>query len=361
MSFFSTLGNIATGGILGLLTKGNSKNKKDPYADFLNTIKPYLDKSQAISDETWGLARDELTKANSTLNIPLDFYKRLQNGDMTLDEVMQYFTNPEMNKNQDENQMILENFGVRGGRRAADISNEQVNRESNINSAYQNLKTQAPAALTNIGQIFGSMGSGLLGSSLEANNTGLQSMFNIENFRQADKERKAEIISSVIGAIGSAAGFIACVTGDTEVNTSVGKISINELFKTYETNNFRIKASKSEDRLVSVPILYIKETPSQDIWLIETTSGHKLRGTKNHCIVTSLEDYTEKPLEALTLDDKAIILVNGHVEELGIKSIKQLDEKESVYIMKLGDYENNYMFVTNGFLSIDDDIRLSKG
>jgi hypothetical protein len=29
--------------------------------------------------------------------------------------------------------------------------------------------------------------------------------------------------------------------------------------------------------------------------------------------------------------------------------------------MKLGDYENNYMFVTNGFLSIDDDIRLSKG
>lgn len=357
MSFFNNWFSLP--GLIGkAFGVGGDKKKKDPYADFLSSIKPYLDKANDISDETWGLAKDELNKANTILDIPLDFYKRLQSGSMTLDEVMQYFTNPEMNKNQDENQMILENFGVRGGRRAADISNEQVNRESNINSAYMNLKSQAPQALTNLGQIFGNMGTNLLNPALAGNATGLESMFNIENFRQADKARKAEIISSILGSIGSAAGFLACVTGDTEIHTSLGKVSIKELYHTYETNSYKIKASINGDRLVSVPVLYIRETPNQEIWLVETHTGHKLRGTRNHYIITSLEDYTEKPLEALTLDDKVVILTNGHVEELNIKSISQLDEKESVYIMKLGDVENNYMFVTNGFLSLDDDIRL---
>lgn len=357
MSILSRIANFATGGLSGtIFGVGGGKKKKDPYADFLAQLKPYLDQANNISNESFNLAKTNLQEGNKLLQIPADFYQKILSGNFTIDELGQYFSNPEITENEDENQQLLEEFGVRGGRRAADLTNNITNKESNLNRVYQEIKSRAPEALGNIGQIMSSLGAGLLDPALAGNNVGLSSLFNIEQFRQGDKQRKADMISNIIGSIGSVVGFLACVTGETKILTSMGEVMIEDLYNS-DWGNIKIKASKDFDRLVSLPIISIRETPNRQVFELETRSGYKLQATDNHFIVTSAEPYTEKPISSLTLDDKAIILEHGRLKEDGIKSVNPIGNR-TVYIIKIADNEYNYSFVTNNFLSIDDDPRL---
>jgi hypothetical protein len=321
-----------------LFTK--SKPKKDPYADFMAQIKPYLDRSQAVSDESFSLAKTNLETGNNLLNIPADFYKRIMSGNFSMNELSSYFSNPDITKNQDENQQIVEEFGVRGGRRAADLTNTQTNRESALNKAYQEIKSRAPDALGSIGQAFSGLGASLLNPALAGNSVGLESMFNIEGFNQADKQRKSDMIASIIGSIGSVAGFLACVTGDTKILTSMGEVMISDLMAVEDITEIKVKACRNGElnRLVSLPIISIRETPNKAVFEVETKSGYKMTCTNNHFIVTANEPYIEKPINTLTLDDKAIILQHGRLIEDPIKSITPIGHN-MVYMIKVADDE----------------------
>jgi hypothetical protein len=356
------IGNFLTFGLAGKLF-GGGKKSKDPYQSVLDKIAPYLGSQQQIADFLYGgSGKGAIESGLANLNIPLEFWKKVQSGEMSGDEVLQYLGGSELVDNQDENQMILENFGVRGGRRAADLSGTQVNRERTLQNAYQGLRQAAPDAIASLSQMllgYGTQASGIaLGGYGDIANSLLSQSGLLLNKQMSDAANKANIISSILGAIGSVAGFAACVVGDTRVLTSSGMMNMDDIYNEFQTNTIKLKASSDGARLVSIPINYVRKQDNCDIYEIKTRDGHSLKCTNEHFLITSLEPYIEKPISAFTLNDNVMLLHNGHIYDDYIKSINKLNNKDSVYIVKLGDEDVNYMFVTDGFLSIDDDVRL---
>jgi hypothetical protein len=373
MGFLDFLKNASGIGLIQKAFSGKDKNpdgtdKNDIYAEIKSLLGTYT--GNAKNDYIKGIGlnfektgKESITGGLGGLNEVQDFYQSIMSGDVGLD----YFNSPELTQNQDENQRILEEFGVRGGRRAADLSGLQVSRESSLNKAYQNLKQQAPQGLQNVsGQIldYGQQASTLaLGAYSDIVDKYLNE-FNIElGGRENASDRKAAIINGVLAAAGTAIGFAACVTGDTRVLTSHGYKVFEDLHNEFNKDNtvpIKIKASVEGDRLVSTRIQYIRKTYDKKVYEVRTFDGHKLSCTDNHFIVISLDPYIEKPISQLTLDDKAVLLENGRVYQDNIKSITEIPDLQTVYIIKLGleNDDKNYMFVTDGFLSIDDDLKL---
>lgn len=209
MSFLSGLGNFLVGGVTGSLLKpfGSGGSKKDPYADLLSQLSPYLNQNKEIAQQagTSGLAN--IDSAKNDYDYVSDYLKKLLNG--SDDELLKMLDASGATKNIDENQQLQSELGVRGGTRASILGQAGFDRDAALSNILKQLRFSAPDKIANIAQAIGNLGLGELsasqGSSAQANNT----IFGIEQIKQADKARKAALIQSIISSIGGAAGTLA--------------------------------------------------------------------------------------------------------------------------------------------------------
>lgn len=206
MAWWKKLLSIGTGGLVGqtLWGGGSGEKKKDPYADLLAQLAPYLEQNKKIATQagTEGLA--DIGTARKDLDYVSSYLKKLFEG--SDDDLLKLLDAGGATRNIDENEQQLSEFGVRGGRRAASLGQLGFNRDASLNNLLKQLRFSAPDKIANIAQILGNMGLGELsasqGSSAQASNV----FFGIQGLREADKDRKAALIGSIIEAIGGAAG-----------------------------------------------------------------------------------------------------------------------------------------------------------
>jgi hypothetical protein len=376
MSFWSKLIGVGTGGLFGdtLFSKGDKKEtnpdgtpKNDIYSEIKSLLGVYTGNAgnqqggiKGIGDFFKTTGQQSVNQGLTGLTDLTKFYSDIMSGKTGPNMGLDFFNSPEITQNQDENQRLLEEFGVRGGRRAADLSSTQLARESNLNKAYQAFKSQAPGALGNLHDRilgYGQQASTLaLGAYSDIADKYLQ-QFGIElGGRQNESDRKAGIINGVLAAAGSALGAAAafCFTGDTRILTNHGWKAASDLKDTD-----RLKASSDTNRLITYDIYRIRKKDNQQCYEVRTYDGTTLKCTDTHLLITSLEPYGEMIVRDLSIDDEVMLLDKGRIYTDRIRSITKIPELQTVYMVKIDNNDTNFMFVTNNFLSVDDYIDLS--
>jgi hypothetical protein len=345
MSFWSKLIGVGTGGLFGdtLFSKGDKKEtnpdgtpKNDIYSEIKSLLGVYTGNAgnqqggiKGIGDFFKTTGQQSVNQGLTGLTDLTKFYSDIMSGKTGPNMGLDFFNSPEITQNQDENQRLLEEFGVRGGRRAADLSSTQLARESNLNKAYQAFKSQAPGALGNLHDRilgYGQQASTLaLGAYSDIADKYLQ-QFGIElGGRQNESDRKAGIINGVLAAAGSALGAAASDT----------------------------------NRLITYDIYRIRKKDNQQCYEVRTYDGTTLKCTDTHLLITSLEPYGEMIVRDLSIDDEVMLLDKGRIYTDRIRSITKIPELQTVYMVKIDNNDTNFMFVTNNFLSVDDYIDLS--
>lgn len=213
MGFLSGLGNFLVGGVTGGILKpfGSSGNKADPYADLLNQLSPYLNQNKEIANQTGNAGLADTTFARNDFNYVSDYLKKLLNG--SDDELLKMLDASGATKNIDENQQMQSELGVRGGRRASILGQSGFDRDAALSNILKQLRFSAPDKIANIASMIGNLGVGELNASMGASGANVNTIFGVEQLRQADKARKAALIQSIFQSIGGVAGTLAAGGG----------------------------------------------------------------------------------------------------------------------------------------------------
>lgn len=209
MGFLSGLGNFLVGGITGGLLKpfGDGKKKNDPYAALMAQLNPILQSQQKINEQTAASGLANTAAARQDYDFVNKYLKDILTG--SDDNILKLFDTATLTQNIDENVQQLSEQGVRGGRRAASLSQAGFDRDASINRVLQQLRFAAPMQIAQIGQAIGNLGLGELSASQGSAANASNVLFGIEGLKQADADRRAQLISSIFSAIGGAAGAIA--------------------------------------------------------------------------------------------------------------------------------------------------------
>lgn len=184
-----------------------SKPKDDPYAKLMAQLQPLIDQQKKISGQAGDQGLSDASKASGDYDYVTKYLKTFLTG--SDDELLKQFDVSGATKNIDENEQQLSEQGVRGGARAASLGQSYFDRDASINRILQQIRQSAPDKIAQIAQAQGNLGTGLLSASLGGSAGASQNLFGVEQLKQADADRRAQLISSIFGAIGGAAGTIA--------------------------------------------------------------------------------------------------------------------------------------------------------
>lgn len=208
MGFWSGLGNIFTGSLTaGLWQPFGKKKKEDPYAALMTQLNPIIQSQQKIAEQTSKSGLANTAEARANYDYVSGVLKNILSG--SDDELLKMFDSAAMTRNIDENVQQLSEQGVRGGRRAAALSQSYFDRDAAINRVLQQLRFAAPMQLAQVGQAIGNLGLGELSAASGAGAQASNIMFGIEQLKDADSDRRAQLIGSIFAAIGGTAGAIA--------------------------------------------------------------------------------------------------------------------------------------------------------
>lgn len=188
--------------VSNLFTK--DKPKTDPYAALMGQLQPLIDQQKKISGQAGNAGLADTATARGDYDYVTKYLKTFLTG--SDDEILKQLNVGDYTKNIDENEQQLSEQGVRGGARAASLGQGYFNRDAAINRILQQVRQSAPDKIANIGQAMGNLGLGELSASLGGSGQASQNIFGVEDLRQRDADRRAQLISSIFSAIGGAAG-----------------------------------------------------------------------------------------------------------------------------------------------------------
>lgn len=345
MSFLSVLGNLATGGILGAIT-GSKKKKKEPNINEL--LAPYLKQYSDIATTYSGQAKEDYSKATLGYDEAMKYYQNILNGSREdlLGTIDATGATAALNEQERQNYELA----PRGGRRAATAMNLDFSKMAELNKLLQYLKGQAPGQIANISQAFANMGQGKLAAAMGGTAGGTNILFGEEQIAQQEKDRKAALIGSILGAAGSVLGTFACNTLDTWIYTSNGYKQLAEL----EIGD-RVYTLGAEEKLEEAKIIRKDLKENQEIWEL-TCDDTCLKGTLSHVIGgMNNNEYSFQNLAEVLIP--LPIYKNDELFTTIMKSLKKKDKKEDVVILKLNNEKQNFSYITNGLISIDADCR----
>lgn len=191
-------------GLFSFLT-GGSGNSKDLTA-LTNQLQPYLNQLNAISQYGFEQGKADYAKAGSTLDIPIQYYKDILGGDF--DKILKSLNSDEVIRNYDDQSRLVNEFGLRGGNRAATASSNEFNKQGELNTTLQGIRAQAPEHLAQLGQILAGIAQGKIALTDDLK-TIIQSMFGLQNIRENNKDRQAKLITSYLQAAAGVAGAAA--------------------------------------------------------------------------------------------------------------------------------------------------------
>src|ERR1041384_6057307 len=208
MPFAAAIPFIA-GGAAGGLTAlfGKKKKQEDPYAKFLEDLKPYLDANKEITTKASEAGLANISAARNDYDCVNNFLKEILTS--SDDNILKMFDTASATRNIDENEQQLSELGVRGGRRAANLGQSYFNRDAAIDRILKQIRFAAPGQIANIGQAIGNLGLGELSASTGAGAQASNVILGVQGLEQQDKDRRNALIGSIFEAIGSAAGIFA--------------------------------------------------------------------------------------------------------------------------------------------------------
>lgn len=205
MSFLSGFTNILTGGLSGTIFPDWGHGKKtDPYANLLSQLNPLIKAQTDATTKSTAAGLENVGAARNDLDFVSDWFKKTLNG--SDDELMKMFDTSGLTHNIDENVQQQSESGVRGGARAAVIGGSYFARDAAINKALQQLRFMAPDKIASIAKDIGNLGLGEMGAGTSASGAASNDIFGVEQLRQADKARKAQLIGSIFEALGGTIG-----------------------------------------------------------------------------------------------------------------------------------------------------------
>lgn len=319
------------GGIFHAIFGGGGV-KKDPYADLINSLSPANTAATNTATQAGAAGLKTTADATNNLNFVSDWMKKILTG--SDDELLKMFDASSLTKNIDENQQQQTETGVRGGARAAAIGQSSFDRDAALNRTLQGLRFAAPQQLATIAGQIGQIGLGEENTATQAGQALSQNIFGVQNLRQQDKARRAELIGSIFEAIGGAAGaaFGACVGVDSLIKTPTGKVFAHLLEVGDEV------VSKGIVR----KIIRLRFNKDQKVRKIHTINNN-IKATPSH-VFDEGEDR-----EVICSELSVGSLLNSNI-------ILFIEDKVSdVVIFKLDDEDFNYSFNANGFECLDDD------
>jgi hypothetical protein len=202
---------------------GGGGDKKDSVQvqNLNNQLQPLVDLQKKFAEYGFPAAQESFGEAGEAYDTSLDFYKKILGG--SSDEIMKLLNADELTKSADEAQATAYSLGGRSGARAATLAGVTESRAGALNRKITELRSEAPGQIANIGQAIANMGaqqaSLATGTSIGASNI----LFGIQGIRSQEADRRAQLISSLIGAAGSAAGAFAA--SDPELKENVKPMS----------------------------------------------------------------------------------------------------------------------------------------
>lgn len=344
MSFWKGLLGLFGGGFFG---GGDNKPKKDPYADLLASLNPIIEQNKKITGAAGDAGLADTATARSNLDYVTKYFKNILEG--SPDDILQLFDASELTRQDDENEQQLIENSVRGSRRAAALGQTAFNRNSAINRMLEQLKQAAPDKIANIAQVFGNLGVSEIGAATGAGIAASNNLFGIEALKQADKDRKAELIGSIFEAIGGVAGAVACwgLYG-SHIYVPSGKIASSQIEVGDEVLSYNKETGEECYRKVirkRITYRQITKIISNGNTIIRTTPTHTFYDPNFTSILCGNVD-----------SDDLLTVVNGDKKKFIEKPVKILGEETSdVMIVKLDDEKESYPIIVNGYLCEDDD------
>lgn len=329
-----------------VFASGKPKAKKDPYADLLAVLNPLIEQNTRISGAAGEAGLANTAEARAQYDYVLKFLRNLQEG--SPDSIMKYFDAGEVTRSSDDQEQQLSEFGIRGGRRAAGLAQTGFNRDSAFNRMISQLRLAAPGQIASIAQAIGNLGVGELSASVGASGQASGILFGIEGLKQADKDRKAELIGSIFEAIGAVGGAVACWSlSGSHIYVPSGKVASTQI----EVGDEVISFDKTTGEKIFRKVIRTRRTLRQ-LTRIISNGNTIIRVTPTHQFYDL--DF-DKVLAANLDNDDMLAISNGGGNRLN-KPIKIMGEEfNDVMIVKLDDENESYPIIVNGYLCEDDD------
>lgn len=169
-------------------------------------LDPLIKLQTQISESAGKSGQQDLASARSGIGFVEDFYKKILTG--SDDDLLKLLDVSGTTRAIDENEQLMSELGVRGGRRAAALGQSSFNRDAAINNLLKQLRFSAPNQLAQLNQVLANMGLGQLSTAVGAGAQASNSIFNLENLNQQEADRRTNLISNIMHTAGSLAGVI---------------------------------------------------------------------------------------------------------------------------------------------------------
>lgn len=199
---------ISGGAGIGAAALSKKKSSSTPASTALTTQQQGLiDSQKQIADYSLSTGKPLIAKATGSYDDALSFYKKIMTGSDS--DIMGLFNADEFTKSADESQATAYNLSGRSGARAAVLGQTTEDRSAQLQRILSQIKLNAPGQIANIGQAYANLGTGLIGSASGANTSASNILFSQQELANQAADRRAQLISSILGSVGSVAGVIA--------------------------------------------------------------------------------------------------------------------------------------------------------
>lgn len=169
-------------------------------------LDPLIRLQTEISRTAGEAGQRDLTTARTGISSLSDFYNKILSG--SDDDLLSLLDVSGATKNIDENEQLMSEIGVRGGRRAATLGNASFARDAALNDLLKQLRFQAPNQLAQLNQMLANIGLGELSTAVGAGAQASNSLFNMENLNQQESDRRNNLITNIMSTAGSIAGVL---------------------------------------------------------------------------------------------------------------------------------------------------------
>jgi hypothetical protein len=210
MPFVGALPLIAGigGGLLGGLFGGGKKKDQSPTSNAAleQGQLDIIEIQKKLAEYGIPAGKASFEKASGAYDTSLDFYKNILTG--SNEDLLKLINADEYTKSADESEAAAYSLGGRSGSRAATLAGVNESRAGNLNRILTQLRSSAPAEIANIGQAIANMGAQQLTAGSGGLTSASNAIFGLSQLKQQESDRRAQLISSIIGTAGTVAGAI---------------------------------------------------------------------------------------------------------------------------------------------------------
>lgn len=211
------------GALFGASRKKSSNNSSSTSTSSLDAQQQQLiDIQKRLADYGIPAGQANFEKAGAAYDTSLDFYKKILGG--SNNDLMSLFNADEYTKSADESEATAYNLAGRSGSRAATLAGVNESRMGNLFKMISQLRSSAPSEIANIGQAIANMGAQQLSAGSGGLASASNSIFGLQQLRNQEADRRASLISSIIGTAGSVAGA-AIAFSDENLKENIKPIS----------------------------------------------------------------------------------------------------------------------------------------